>query len=274
MEFRSINDLNKLIQKNLYKFQNIDLIVGVPRSGMLPANLLALYLNKPLTDVDSFLEDKIYSHGYRLENTNYKNVLIVDDSINSGRELSNTKLKLKDKSKTFNLISCAIFAKSHNKNLIDIYLEIVDGSRVFEWNVLQHPILEKSCVDIDGVLCYDPSPEENDDGEKYHKFLLTAKPKFIPTIKIKTLISCRLEKYRNETMFWLQKHNIKYDNLILLNLPNAVERRKWNKYGEYKGNEYKKPEYVFFIESSLNEAKKIKEVSNKSVFCIETMSIV
>ena len=124
MEFRSINDLNKLIQKNLYKFQNIDLIVGVPRSGMLPANLLALYLNRPLTDIDSFLEGKIYSHGYRIENTNYKNVLIVDDSINSGRELSNTKLKLKDKSKTFNLIFCAIFAKSHNKNLIDIYLNL------------------------------------------------------------------------------------------------------------------------------------------------------
>ncbi len=60
----------------------------------------------------------------------------------------------------------------------------------------------------------------------------------------------------------------------MLNLPNAQERQKWNKYGDYKGTEYKKSGYIFFIESSLSEAKRIKEISDKTVFCIETMSII
>ena len=36
--------------------KNVDLVVGIPRSGMLPANLIAMYLNKPFTDINSFLE--------------------------------------------------------------------------------------------------------------------------------------------------------------------------------------------------------------------------
>jgi hypothetical protein len=60
----------------------------------------------------------------------------------------------------------------------------------------------------------------------------------------------------------------------MLNMNSAVERRKWGKYGEYKGTFYKKPEYILFIESSLAEAKKIKEISGKSVFCIETLTTI
>jgi len=56
MYYRSINDLNNIILQRLHILpKDFDLIVGVPRSGMLPANLLALYLNKPYTDLHSFI---------------------------------------------------------------------------------------------------------------------------------------------------------------------------------------------------------------------------
>lgn len=275
--FKSISDLNNCIFKNISKIpQNIDLIVGIPRSGMLPANLIALYLNKPYTDIDSFIEGKVYSCGYRgnfIKDKNIKNVLVIDDSICTGYAIDKAKNKLKKLN--FNFIYAVIYARSDSKHKVNISFETIDSSRVFQWNMFHHKrILSLSCVDIDGVLCRDPLPEENDDGEKYHKFLISAEPKFIPTVKIKTLITCRLEKYRNETEFWLKKHGIEYDKLIMLNLPNAIERRKWGKYGDYKGNEYKKQGYIFFIESSLSEAKRIKEISGKTVFCMETMSLV
>ena len=60
-----------------------DLIVGVPRSGMFPANLLALYLNLPVTDIDSFRNGHIYQTGERgktFNMNNIHNVLVVDDS--------------------------------------------------------------------------------------------------------------------------------------------------------------------------------------------------
>lgn len=278
MQYRSFSDLSKSILKNISVLQkmNLGLVVGIPRSGMLPANLIALYLNIPYTDIDSFISNKIYDIGDRkiYVKTNSKNVLIIDDSIATGRALNRAKEKLKN-IKDYNLLYGAVFARSQAINLVDFYCEIVDGDRIWEWNLFHNQlILGRSCLDIDGVLCRDPTPEENDDGEKYHKFLLTAEPKFIPTVRIKTLITNRLAKYKNETMFWLKKHGIEYENLIMLNLPNAEERKKWNKYGEFKANEYIKNGYVFFIESSLSEALKIKEITRKTVFCIETMSIV
>ena len=56
MNYRTFSDLNELIIRRLYILpKDIDLIVGIPRSGMVPANLIALYLNKSLTDLDSFI---------------------------------------------------------------------------------------------------------------------------------------------------------------------------------------------------------------------------
>lgn len=278
MIYKSFSDLSKAILNKITILQqmNIGLVVGIPRSGMLPANLIALYLNVPYTDIDSFVENRIYGAGDRQKYIKAKsnNVLVIDDSISAGIALNKAKNKLKNV-KNYNLIYGAVYARSSSKHLVNFYCEVIDGDRIWEWNLFHNQlILGKSCLDIDGVLCRDPTPEENDDGEKYHKFLISAEPKFIPTVKIKTLITCRLEKYRPETMFWLKQHNIQYENLIMLNLPNAEERRKWNKYGEYKGYEYKKPGYIFFIESSLNEAKRIKETSGKSVFCTEIMGII
>ena len=55
MNYRNIDDLNHCILQHLSILpRDFDLIVGVPRSGMFPANLLALYLNLPVTDIDSF----------------------------------------------------------------------------------------------------------------------------------------------------------------------------------------------------------------------------
>lgn len=276
--YKSFADLNNCIFKNIGKFPtDIDLVVGVPRSGMLPANLLALYMNKPYTDLDSFVDGRIYTGGFRttyIREGKTNKVLIIDDSISSGSALRKTKEKLAHVT-GYEIIYAAVYARSSSKHLVNVFCEIVDGDRIFQWNMFHHKkYLMESCVDIDGVLCTDPTIEENDDGEKYKNFLLNAKPKFLPTVKIKTLISCRLEKWRKETCLWLKTHNIEYENLILLNLPNRDARIKWGKYGEYKAAEYRKAQYKFFIESSLNEAKTIKQITGKPVFCIETMGLV
>ena len=65
-EYRSISDMNNIILRNLHIFpHDIDLVVGIPRSGMMPANLIALYLNKPYTDIDSFISGRILGAGRR-----------------------------------------------------------------------------------------------------------------------------------------------------------------------------------------------------------------
>ena len=85
MNYKSFADLSQDIKFNLHKIpRDVSLIVGIPRSGLLAANLMAVYLNLPLTDIDSFANRKILSTGFRgkhYEKDAFNGkILIVDDS--------------------------------------------------------------------------------------------------------------------------------------------------------------------------------------------------
>jgi uncharacterized HAD superfamily protein/hypoxanthine phosphoribosyltransferase len=276
-EYRSVSDMDRIIISKLYVFpHDIDLIVGIPRSGMLPANLLALYLNKPYTDIDSFLDGRIYASGGRgkyFTKKTIQKVLIVDDLIASGRALNEAKKKLKTVSYQYIIQYCAIYAQVNVVNLVDYYCEKINyGIIVFQWNIFLYPnIIDKACFDIDGVLCVNPPCD--DDGLKYLNYITNAIPLYLPMGEINTLVTCRLEKYKNVTEMWLRKWNIKYKHLIMLDLKTKDDRDRWGEWGKWKGKIYKKSECILFIESSLNEALDIKNISNKPVFCIETFSM-
>jgi uncharacterized HAD superfamily protein/hypoxanthine-guanine phosphoribosyltransferase len=278
MNFRTISDLNNLINKNLHKLpKEIDLVVGVPRSGMLVANLISLYLNVPLVDFDTMLEEKFLSCGttkirkdWPQNYNNIRKILIVEDSSSSGKSLKRLKEKLENFIYKDKVIILTIYVTEETRKMSDIYFEKIDGARMFEWNYLHHASVKNACFDIDGVLCRDPKEEENDDGERYKKFLLEVEPRIIPTFKIGTLVTARLEKYRAETEEWLRRNNIKYENLIMLNLKNKEERLKAGTHGKFKGEIYKKIEKAcIFIESDSKQAVEIANISKKMVFCVE-----
>lgn len=275
--YRSISDLNDVIIKNLHKIpHDVDLIVGIPRSGMLPANLIALYLNKPYTDIDSFVDERIYGFGERGKALNtkiIKKILLVDDSICSGRALSEAKQKIKKKNISSMILFASIYATSETANKVDVFFEIVETPRFFQWNLFHHSnVIPHSFMDIDGVLC--PNPPVDDDGPIYKEYIANAPLLLHPSVKIDTLISCRLEKYRHITEYWLQKNEIKYGQLIMLDMQSKIDRIKWGKHGVYKGKAYKNSDAILFIESSWIEAETIFKISKKPVFCIETFSLI
>lgn len=278
MEYRNIADLNQTILKRLSVLpRDFDLIVGIPRSGMLPANLLALYLNKPYTDIDSFLNGHIYKAGERgqfFDIKELKKVLVVDDSIASGSAMTKSKKRLEELAKDFELKFCAIYVVPGKENLVDYYFESVALPRYFQWNVFNHTSLEKACFDIDGVLCVDPSEEQNDDGEKYIDFVLNAPPLYIPGSKIGTIVTSRLEKYRKETEIWLAKHNVKYKKLVMLDLPNKEARVRANNHAGHKAETYLNSSYVLFVESSLHQALEINRRTKKPVLCTENFEMI
>lgn len=277
MYYRTIADLNDIILKRLYILpRNYDLIVGIPRSGMLPANLLALYLNKPYTDLHSFLNGHIYSSGERSQFFNTKEakkILVVDDSLASGSALEECK-KLLAPYTDYTIEYCVIYVVPGKEKMIDYCFESVPLPRYFQWNILNHTVLEKSCFDIDGVLCVDPTSEQNDDGDKYKDFLLNAKPLFIPGSKIGTLVSSRLEKYRHETETWLKKHHIRYNKLVLMDLPDMEARQRSGSHAAFKAKEYQSIEYALFIESDLSQALEINRLTKKPVLCTENFRMI
>jgi uncharacterized HAD superfamily protein/hypoxanthine phosphoribosyltransferase len=278
MYYRNVADLNKIILKRLSIIpRDFDLVVGIPRSGMLPANLLALYLNRPYTDIHSFLNGHIYKAGARsqfFDVKDFKKILIVDDSIASGAAMKSCRESLKELSSDFSISYCAIYVIPGKEKSVDYYFEVVPLPRYFQWNILNHTTLEKACFDIDGVLCVDPSTEQNDDGVKYTDFVLNAAPLFIPGSKIGTIVTSRLEKYRKETESWLSANNVKYNELVMLDLPDMSARQKANSHAEHKARTYKSKPYVLFVESDMSQALEINRISKKPVLCTENFEMI
>ena len=112
INYRTINDLNKLIVKNLSNIpRDIELIVGIPRGGLFVANLISLHLNLPLTDLEGLIENRIIKSGDRWKIVNKSNseisikkVLVVDDSINTGSTLERVKQRLRETSVAYDIV--------------------------------------------------------------------------------------------------------------------------------------------------------------------------
>ena len=279
MNYRTLQDLNSAVKSLAHALSDdYDLIVGIPRSGLLVANLLALHLNKPLSDIDRFLEGEVIGSGKRLDHSDnfqeFDRVLVVDDSVSSGGQMSQTKSRIESHSLPFAVDYGAIFITPKGHKFVDHWYEVVDLPRVFEWNILHHPRLSNMCLDIDGILCRDPDGGENDDGDNYVEFLTTVEQKNIPTKEIGWLVTCRLEKYRDETEDWLDTHGIQYRNLVMMDLPDMETRQRLGNHAQFKSEIYRETGAELFIESSPEQAADIAKLSGKPVLDFESNRIV
>lgn len=284
--YKSIADLSKTISGKINIIpSSVDLVVGIPRSGMLPGSIIALYLNTPLTDVYSYLDNRALAVGQtrRVKKNSLtkceqaKHILVVDDSIYSGNSIR-VIAELLDKNKlgeNVKITYCCIYGVLEKHPGVDLVFEVVPIPRFFEWNIFHHNVLESACFDIDGVLCVDPTKEQNDDGINYINFILNAEPLFIPTKKINNLVTSRLEKYRKETECWLAKNGVEYDKLYMLDLPDAETRRRLGAHAKFKSKIYREAAVTtLFVESELRQAIEIANSTGKDVFCIESMQLI
>lgn len=276
MEYRSFDDLSKVLVKNIEKIpKDIDLIVGIPRSGLLVANIVALLLNKPLTDLAGYEENRLISCGRTkgcmtfIKSCNEaKKVLVIEDSVWSGKSIIDCKKRISLLNKTgVNFIYACVYMNPGMENVVDFYFEKVKSPRIFEWNIFHHPIIEEACFDIDGVLCVDPTISQNDNGDKYKEFLSSATAKIIPSRKIGALVTSRLSTFENETRDWMRRHCIDFDELIMMDC-TFEERQKKGNHAEFKASFYKKSKYKLFIESEPNQAIIINQISKKPVYCV------
>ncbi len=281
MNYCSLSDLSRDIWSNCHRIpRNVDLVIGIPRSGLMSASLIALALNLPLADVEGFANGRLIASGTSrrraaldLQFEDVRHALLVDDSISSGGSMARALAQIRRFSDK-KITTCAVYGLEDTAPNVDIVFRIVPLPRAFEWNVMHHDILRSACVDIDGVLCIDPTPEENDDGPAYLDFLRHARPYSLPTKRINTLVTSRLEKYRPETVAWLEKFGIEYDQLVMLNLPDAATRRRLAVHGSFKGAIYRDSAATLFIESEFGQARQIADISRKDVLCFGNQQVV
>lgn len=168
------------------------------------------------------------------------------------------------------MTTLAAFVQNDSRALVDLHLEVAPQPRVFEWNIMHNPCLANACFDIDGVLCVDPTSHENDDGPRYIEFLERTLPMVIPSVKVKHVVTSRLEKYRPQTEAWLARHGVQYEQLHMIDLPTAAERRRLNMHHKHKAKVYRSdPQATLFVESEPRQALEIMRASHKPVYCTE-----
>lgn len=280
MEYRTVAQLDDAVVSWLADLpRDIDIVAGIPRSGLLVANLLALHLNVPMTDIAGLIEGRVIQSGARFKGADPRqflskprHVLVVDDSICSGSAMQKVKASLAAAALPHRVSYAAVYMAPEARldGHVDLYREIVPMPRVFEWNLMHGTVLTNSCMDIDGVLCLDPTDEQNDDGPEYLTFLRDTPALLLPTAPVGWLVTSRLEKYRAQTVEWLARHKVQYGELRMMQYPDMAARRAARAYARFKSEIYQETGAWLFIESDAALAVQIAQLSGHSVFCTET----
>lgn len=281
-DFFTLQHLNQVIVDNIANIRKIpfDIVIHLPRSGTIPASLIATYLCKPFQSVDEFCAGlPVIERKSEFQSLN--RILIVDDSIHQGIQLKAAVDRISKARPEAKISTLAVYDNTAGRPTrqfnCDISLfEHQPEPYFMPWFLWKSSWISNCAVDMDGVLCVDCTREQDDDGEAYKEFLANAALKFKPLnkkkIKIGAIVTGRLEKYRPETERWLKKHIINYEKLIMCPAKTKEERRALNP-AKWKGGVYKQLPQIFFIESSAKEAPVIRDTSGKLVFCIDNSEV-
>jgi len=273
LNVRSVCDLNRQILSNLHRLdrRQFDCVVGIPRSGMLPATILATQLQLPLSDVESYARGVIYDRSGRPV-ASRRRVLLVDDTSNRGGAMVRAVERIRHNAGS--IFRFAVFGPYRGDlSIIDMFCEIVSGPRAFEWNMAKHARLNRWGFDMDGVLCRDPTNEENDDGPRYLRFMRKAGPMFLPKRPVGHIITGRLEKYRNETEYWLRKNGVEFGELHMMQHATKAERMAAGGRGQWKAGIVAQTGAEFFIESCPKQAGIIAREAGVPVWCTRTQAL-
>ncbi|SHE35923.1 Hypoxanthine phosphoribosyltransferase [Modicisalibacter ilicicola DSM 19980] len=282
MNYKSYAGLSDDIFNNLDKvqYQGFELIVGIPRSGMIPAYMLSLFLNIDCTSLHDFIRNSKLAKGntrsLRKEICNAwdaKKVLIVDDSVNTGASMEEVLDQIPEDCPC-EITTLAVYGNAVGMAKVDVCLKYLSSPRVFQWNIWHHNVLQRACIALDGVI-FNGLEEHLDKEENGMGLIQEVRPLVIPTYRINSLITKQHERYRKEIESWLSYYNITYDNLIMSGSVDKNETRSHQEYCKLKADYYKQDSRLyFFVESDFDHAVFIAKATGKSVFCTQANDLV
>lgn len=155
--FVSVSQLSADIRAKIHLIpSDIDLVVGIPRSGMIPAYMIGLLMNRLVTDLETFLANGTIGHGQTrkvgktvAEPLAAKHVLLVDDSAFSGSSMRQCLERVQAAGFAGTITTCAVIVLPGAGTNVDIFFREMPDPRIFEWNAFQHPHIGSSCFDLD-----------------------------------------------------------------------------------------------------------------------------
>lgn len=248
---------------------DIDAIVGIARSGLIPASDLSCLLHLPLFNVS---DKEVINCGsgsrFKDKNINPNKILIVDDTIFAGRTMEQIVPIVQDAFPRSEILKAVIYATPQAKHLVDYFACELAGPHYLEWNFFNSSLVDNSIYDMDGIICYDISSKDDDNNFRYIRALKNAVPKYVPRKSpIHMIVTARFERYREVTLEWFEKHKVKVDKLVMGPWDTIVERNRSNEVATFKSSVYQESVQNLFVESCPIQAAEICRQTGKRVLC-------
>lgn len=263
----STEDLVRDTYSIVHKIKNCRYILGVARSGLIPASIISTAIHRPIYSIDQYsLEISNLGGGSRSDYSENKDdlVYLVDDSSWTGRSTLRVAEKLAGVI-DYKIKTVSIYTSHITDSDIDVSAKMVHPWHIFEWNLYNS--IYKNAYDIDGVLCRDFIAEEDDDGDLYIKTMESMETTNIqPRRNEVVLITSRLEKYRDVTEKWLALKGFRVKDLLMGPWKTKAERDSTN-IGLWKAKEINKCDVDLYIESNDSLAREISRHTNKIIIC-------
>lgn len=242
---------------------DITRVLGVSRSGLFPASLLAMHLHAELGAIDGGNVIDV-GHGWRRRETQTRpgRTLVIDDSTATGRSARQVA-GLGD-------LFAVIYANPKSPITPDYYARQLELPHYFEWNLFNSHY--RAAYDFDGVLCQDVTAEDETRGD-YLDIISKRPPLYLPRRRpIELIVTARLDKYRQVTLDWLRRHNVRVKRLVMWDRPGS-ERNKRKAISDFKARAFSETNLQLFIESDPTQAREIAEQSRRPVVCTTTKEV-
>lgn len=256
---------------------DVEAIVAIPRSGLLPATVIATAVHRPLFVLSGegvLIDVGSGARGNPLSKYPRK-FLVVDDSVYSGYQMSKARDFFKGDVE-FAAVYCT------DPSAVDICGVEHQGIHLFEWNLFNNatnmtgrpgvPVLEGGvALDFDGVICKDPTQELADDEEGWLRWMDEVQPNLLPRgCSVPLIVSFRIEAWRDKTERWMNRWGVKCDRLVLHPAKTHKERDESFNVAEHKGEVFGRSKCQLMVESNPIQASIIARHTKKVVICNTT----
>jgi hypothetical protein len=250
-----------------------DVIVGIPRSGLFLASVLALKWGRPLSTPDDFVRGIIWQSSSvpQIRVSDIHSILLIDDTIHKGTMLGSVKKQITDYRRDLEIQVATLFVSGGRTDLADYYVQLKEKPDILEWNLLSSTWgFGKPSTDLDGVVCEDCPKGVEDDTPEYKKWLVEASPYLPHPRGFDSIITGRREKYRAETEAWLESHKVKYERLVMLDnhIPKTTENISTLKIQSLKATNAN-----WFWESDYRQAARIRRETGIPTLSVEEMKL-
>lgn len=236
-------------------------VVGIPRSGMIAAAIVATHLHLPLWELTGghFRQIALGSRGAWNRSGR---TIVIDDTVFGGHAMRRARHAIREE-----VQYAAVYVRpDHTSDVQYFARSLHHRSHLLEWNFFNNHAIQLAGVgyDFDGVLCRDPTVSDNDEAG-YRRWLAVAVPLHLPRAQpVRLIATARLERYRPETEAWLARWGVRCERLVMNQADSPGGR---GDVAALKAAAYASSITAYFLESDPRQAERIHKLTGKQVIC-------